>query len=44
MLGLDGAKAIEALLIDASHEAERIPKSKRRLGTKGILKVHVETR
>ena len=37
VLGLDGAKAIESLLVSVLEEAKRIPEAKRSLGAQGIL-------
>ena len=42
VLGLDGAQAVEALLVSVLEESKGIPEAKRRLGSDGIPEVHLQ--
>ena len=42
VLGLDGAEAIESLLVSVLEEAERIPETKRSLGAQGVFERHLQ--
>ena len=42
VLGLDGAQAVEASLVSVLEEAKRVPEAERRLGSDGVLEVHLE--
>ena len=42
VFGLDGAQAVEALLVSVLEEAKRVPEAKRRLGSDGVLEVHLQ--
>ena len=43
VLGLDGAQAVEASLVSVLEQTKRVPEAERRLGSDGVLEVHLES-